>query len=452
MRLTTSNISIIRRLLVGRGSRPLRSMLEKLDISELLSLMPVLTAPETRVLIDALEAIGKASELLSKLRDSELERTLDAIDDALLFTIIEKSSVDDVAHFLVHLDEDRKENALERLPSGRRVKVQQFLNYPEDSAGRLMQQDVFSISIDLTVGEALGALREKAEQSSIYYIYGVDDQARLQGVISLRQLALSQPEVGLKKLLSKNLIVVKPTQPASDAAEIITKYGFIAVPVVNDEHRLLGIVTVDEIMDMVQEQATAEVYAQAGLTEDDRVYTPALTSIKKRTPWMFVNLVLAVVASSVVALFEETMSTLIILASLKNIVAGISGNTAIQTLTVVTRGLAIGDFKVIEHKSAIIKEIIVGSTLGLIMGSAAFVLTLIWKQNLMVSCVIFISMFLNSIVASSFGASVPLILKRFDLDPATGSGVIVTMVTDIFSFFSFLGIAALALSLLGANL
>lgn len=448
MRLTTSNISIIRRLLVGRGSRPLRSMLEKLQVSELISLMPVLTDPETRVLLDALQSIEKADELMSRLSESQLERTLGAIDDGLLLLIIEKSSVDDIAHFLNHMDESRQLGLLEMLPSGRRVRVQQFLSYPEDSVGRIMQQDIMSLPVSYNVSEALDILRQRATQSSIYYIYGVNEQERLQGVVSLRQLALSQPETSLKSLLSQNLVFVKATQPATDAAEIVSKYGFIALPVIDEEHRLVGLVTVDEIMDMVQEQATAEVYAQAGLTEDDRVYTSALNSIKKRTPWMFVNLALAVVASSVVSMFEETMSTLIVLASLKNIVAGISGNTAIQTLTVVTRGLAIGDFKIVTHRSAIIKEIIVGSSMGLIMGTAAAILTLIWKHNIMVSLVIFISMFLNSIVASSFGASVPLILKRFDLDPATGSGVIVTMVTDIFSFFSFLGIAALALSLL----
>lgn len=449
MRLTTSNISIIRRLLVGRGSRPLRSILEKLDVSDLLRLMPLLSPPEVRVLLDALHSLGSASELLARLSESQLEDTLLAVDDPLLLAILEKSSADEAAHFLSHIPDERKDDLLEKIPAERRTKILLFLSYPEDSVGRLMQQDIFFLPIHMTVAEALQNLRQRATESSIYYIYGVDESERLVGVVSLRQLAISQTHIALKSLLSQDLIFVKATQPSSDAAELISKYGFIAVPVVDDEHRLLGLVTVDEIMDMVQEQATAEVYATAGLSEDDRVYTPAAKSIRNRAPWMFVNLALAALASSVVALFEDIMAHVIILASLKNIVAGISGNTAIQTLTVVTRGLAIGDFKIIHYRSAILKEVIVGSTLGLMMGSAAGLLTLVWKGNVMVSVVMFISMFLNSIVASSFGASVPLLLKKFDLDPATGSGVIVTMVTDIFGFFSFLGIAALALRLSG---
>lgn len=449
MRLTPSNISIIRRLLVGRGSRPLRSILSKVDPTELSALIPLLTVVEIRVLIDALQSIAKATDTLSRLSDVQLEEVLSALEDNQLLQILDRAAADDAAHFLSVMPEERRAHLLAQIPEGRRTKVQLFLSYPEDSAGRLMAPEVFSLASKTTVGDALLALREQAEAASIYYLYCTDNEGRLEGVVSLRQLAVSRPEVLLSQLFNNKLIYVFPKQPATETADLISKYGFIAIPVVNEDRQLLGLVTVDEIVDMVQEQATAEVYAQAGLSEGDRVYTPVLKSIRNRAPWMFVNLSLAVVASTVVSLFEDTMAHLIVLASLKNIVAGISGNTAIQTLTVVTRGLAIGDFKMINYRKAIIKEIMVGLSLGLMMGVAAALLTYFWKGNIMVSCVMFISMLLNSLVASLFGAMVPLILKKFDLDPATGSGVIVTMITDIFSFFSFLGIASLALRLLG---
>lgn len=434
---------------MGRGSRPLRSILAKVEPSELVSLIPLLSVNEVRVLIDALQSIAKAAEVLSKLPDSQLENVLESLEDPKLVDILSRADVDDGAHFLSLMEEARRNTLLESLSPGRRNKIQLYLSYPEDSAGRLMAPDIFSLPTELSVGEALDELRAKAETANIYYLYCTDSEGRLEGVVSLRQLAVSRPQLKLADIMGAKLIYVHPSQPANEAAELISRYGYIAIPVLDDEMKMLGLVTIDEIVDMVQEQATAEVYAQAGLPEDDRVYTPALQSIKNRAPWMFVNLALAVAASSVVSLFEGVMAELIILASLKNIVAGISGNTAIQTLTVVTRGLAIGDFRMINYKKAIIKELTVGSTLGLIMGAAAGLLTYFWKDNLMVSMVICISMFLNSIVAALFGAMVPLILRKFDLDPATGSGVIVTMVSDIFSFFSFLGIASLALRLLG---
>ncbi len=449
MRLTPSNISIIKRLLVGRGSRPLRSILAKVEPAELVTLFPLLNAAEVRLLIEALQSLQKTVETLTRLSESQLQEVLQALEDQQVGQILKHASDDEAAYFLNLLEGERADNMLESLDESRRRRIRLYLSYPEDSAGRLMEPHLFSLSADLNVGQALESLRAAAETESIYYVYCTDDVGRLEGVISLRQVAISKPDVPLKQLLSPNLVYVRPTQPAADAAGLVTKYGFIAIPVLDEDRRLLGVITVDEIVDMIQEQATAEVYAQAGLPEDDRVYTPALKSIRNRAPWMFVNLALAVVASLVVSLFEGTMEHLIVLASLKNVVAGISGNIAIQTLTVVTRGLAIGDFQMITQRRAALKEMLVGSTLGLFMGAAAGVLTYFWKGNLLVSVVMFISMFLNSIVTSGFGALVPLALKRFNLDPATGSGVIVTTVSDIFSFFSFLGIASLALRLFG---
>ena len=226
---------------------------------------------------------------------------------------------------------------------------------------------------------------------------------------------------------------------------MVSHYDFIALPVVDESHKLLGLIAVDDVIDIIQEQATADIYASAGLTEDDRVFSTLGFKIKNRLPWMFLNLILAAVASSVVSLFEQTMQELIILASLKNIVAGMGGNTAIQTLTVVTRGLATGDFNFITYFKVVIKETFSGVIIGVVMGIMAGTLVFFWKSNIMVAGVICMSMALNSLVASSFGALVPITLYKLKWDPATGSGVIVTMITDIFSFFSFLGIATLGL-------
>ncbi|MCB0357687.1 MAG: magnesium transporter, partial [Bdellovibrionales bacterium] len=282
-----------------------------------------------------------------------------------------------------------------------------------------------------------------------YYIYCVNERHQLAGIISLRQLATAPENKALADIVKEDVVTVFPEEPAEKAAEFVSHYDLIAIPVVSHDRELLGIVTVDDILDIIQEQATAGIYAQAGLQEDDRVFTPARQSINKRIPWMFLNLLLAALASSVVSLFENTMSHLIILASLKNIVAGMGGNTAIQSLTVVTRGLATGDFSFISQTKAIVKEVIVGVTIGIMTGISAGLLTYIWKANLMVSIVICISMIINSFLAAIAGAVVPISLKKMGWDPATGSGVLVTMFTDIISFFSFLGIATLGLKFFG---
>ena len=238
---------------------------------------------------------------------------------------------------------------------------------------------------------------------------------------------------------------MEPSFSSQKVAQLVSHYDFVALPVIESNGKLIGLITVDDVLDIIQEQATADAYASAGLQEGDRICSSPLFSFKNRLPWMFINLFLAALVSFVVAQFEKTMSELIILATLNNIVAGVGGNTAIQSLTVMTRGLAVGDLQFTTISKAWLKEVIVGLSLGLIIGISSGFLVYFWKNNLIVSIVISIAMIINSLVAASFGTLVPILLKRLNWDPTSGSGVIVTTITDVFGFFSFLGIATLAL-------
>ena len=249
--------------------------------------------------------------------------------------------------------------------------------------------------------------------------------------------------------MKTQIISIAPQASAEEAARIVAKYNFIAIPVLEDSGKLLGIITVDDVVDIIQEQATANIYAQAGLQEDDRVYSATSFKIRNRLPWMMLNLVLAALASTVISLFEATISQMTVLATIMNIVAGMGGNTAIQTMTVVTRGLATGDFNFIKYSRSIFKEVVVGVSLGLMTGVTAGVLIWIWKGSPLVGVVMCLSMVTNSLVAATVGAVVPITIHKLNWDPATGSGVIVTMMSDICSFLSFLGIATLFMSLFG---
>lgn len=449
MKLNAANAAIIRRLLVGRNNRPLRSILSKLPPHDLASLINTLNKRELRLFVEALLIINKAVETLIIVPEQQLEDALRKIETEHQLRLIEQSDYDDAAYFLSLLSVGEQNEILAKIDWAKAEKIRQYLSYPEGSSGRMMHAKVFHIPVEWKAKEALSFLRQKAQTMSIYYIYCVNERNQLAGIISLRQLATVPEEKPLNEILKEDVVTVFPEEPAEKAAELVSHYDLIAIPVISHDHELLGIVTVDDVLDIIQEQATAGIYAQAGLQEDDRVFTPAHQSIKKRIPWMFLNLLLAALASSVVSLFENTMSHLIILASLKNIVAGMGGNTAIQSLTVVTRGLATGDFSFISQTKAIFKEIIVGLVIGVLTGFGAGLLTYIWKGHFMVSVVICISMIINSLLASIAGATVPITLKKVGWDPATGSGVLVTMFTDIVSFFSFLGIATIGLKLFG---
>ncbi len=462
MKLTPSNTSIIKRLLVGRNNRPLRSILTKLEIADIASLFGFFSLRESSKLLEALFSINKASQVLLEVPEPRLEVLLKSFDYALLLKLMVYSEEENVAFYLNLLkstgQEDIGNQLLSELDSSKRIKVEQFLSYPEDSAGRLMNaSQVFCLPSHVTVQEGLNLLRKRAQKESIYYIYcieAVEDESSthglglLAGIVSLRQLAIAPADEKLENIIKRDVVTVSPEQSSEEIAKVVSHYDFIAIPVVDDQRNLLGIITIDDVLEIIQEQATADIYARAGLQEDDRVYSTVFSKIKNRLPWMILNLFLAAVASSVVSLFESTMKELIILASLKNIVAGMGGNTAIQTLTVVTRGLATGDFKFTTYFKSISKEMTAGLTIGILTGLMAGVITYFWKGDQMVSIVICISMILNSFFSSCLGAITPIVLSKLGRDPALGSGVIVTMATDIFSFFSFLGIATLGLKYL----
>lgn len=451
MKLNPSNISIIKRLLVGRKSRPLLSLLSRLEPADLASLFSSLDARESKALVDALLAIDKVSDTLVLLPEQRLQKLLSVLGATHLRSIIAYSSDEDAAHFLSILDVGDRNELLEEIEGPKRARIQLFLDYPEDSAGRMMETQIFSLQASLTAAQGIEALRSAAQQESIYYIYCTNEANQLVGVVSLRGLATAPADQLISEIIKRDIVSVTPETPADDVARLVSHYDFIAIPVVGENNILLGIVTVDDVLDIIQAEATADIYARAGLQEDDRVYTSASTSIKNRIPWMLLNLILAALASSVISLFETTMSQLIILASLKNIVAGMGGNTAIQTLTVVTRGLATGDFRFVSTAKVVIKECTVGVTIGLLTGLCAGVLTYVWKGSILVSVVIVVSLLLNSLIAALAGSMVPVLLKRFQWDPAVGSGVLVTMITDIFGFCSFLGTATLGLYLVGAS-
>lgn len=445
MTLNSMNISIIKRLLGGKNSKSLHSILLKIQAADLSQLFNILNDHEERHLIDALIAIDKASDTLIELPEQQLKEIFGKTDQAKILNIVLKSQEDEAVFFLNVLEEEQRERILEKIPEHKRGRLRQLLNYPADSAGRMMTTEVFTLPINMSAQDAIERIRNRGHDDSIYYIYCVDENKHLMGVLSLRELVSAPAHTPLQNLIKKEVLTVTTLATEKDVAQLVSHYDFIAVPVVDENKALKGIITVDDVVDIIQEQATADIYASAGLQEDDKVYSSVSFSLKNRIPWILLNLMTASIAGSVMSLFENTMNNLIILAALSTIVSGVSGNTGTQALTVVTRGLAIGDFNFTTYMKAILKEVSVGGLMGIIVGICSGALVYFWKGNSVVAVIICITMILNSVVATLLGCVIPLGLKRLNIDPASGSSVLLTFVTDCFGFFTFLGIATLAL-------
>ena len=414
------------------------------------SLLMQLPEKEAGRLFEELVQANLASSALSEMPEPHLKGFLKSLSEHKLISLFSEGQVDDLIYLMDFIED--KEWLIGRLPAKRQIKLRNFMSYPAGATGRIMQDDFFSVPILVTAGQGIEKLREYSRERFVHYVYCIDEEKTLLGVLSIRQLAIAPSHIKIKDILNQDVITVTAFDSERIAAELVDQHNFIALPVIDQDSKLLGLVTVDDVLDIIKEQAQADIYARAGLPEDDRIYSSAFSSIKNRLPWMGLNLIFAFLASSIISLFEQTMSRLIILATLKNVVAGIGGNTAIQTLTVTTRGLDTGDFGFTTFTRAILKESFVGLTIGFVMGLGAALVTFIWKNSFLVSVVIFIAMLLNSLVAVLSGFVIPVALRTIRKDPAVSSGVLVTIITDIFGFFIFLGTAHIGLKLIGESL
>lgn len=450
MTLNTTTISIIRRLLGGRNNKPLKAILKRVEIQDLARLFAIFNDRETRLFVDALMSIDRASQALTELPPPQLVTILNVIETPKLLTLLSYCPEDDATYVLSQLEDDRQNEILARLEPHRQIRLRQLLSYPSGSAGRDMFTEVFALPQNMTAQQAIDRIRSKRDEESIYYIYCVNEDNILSGVVSLRELVKAKPDTPLFDIMKKDVISVHPEATSDEVARLVSHYDYIALPVVKENGELMGLITVDNVVDILQEQASASMYASAGLQEDDRVYSPPGLSIKYRLPWILLNLGTAVTSSTVVAQFEHTMSEVIVLASLNSIVSGIGGNTGIQTATVMTRGFSTGDFDYISFKKAYLKELAVAAFNGTLVGLVGGAVVYLWKHQLGVAFVMAGAMVLNSLVAATMGSFVPWLLKKRGLDPATGSSVVVTFATDTCGFFFFLGIATLALKYFGS--
>ena len=391
-----------------------------------------------------------AASILSEIPEAELKPFLNILSSPSLLKIFSEGEIDDLVYLLSFIDDQK--TLLDQLSYEQSRRLIKFMSYPEDTAGRIMQDDFFLLSQNSLAEEGMQKLRDYSKNKFAHYIYCADENQTLLGVLSIRELAVASSQTPISAILNKDVISVTVLESKTKVAELVAKHNFLALPVVDNQHKILGLITVDDVVDVIKEEAVANVYAQAGLPKDDRIYSDPISSVKNRLPWMLLNLFFALLASSIISLFEQTMNRLIILATLKNIVAGIGGNTAIQTLTVTTRGLDTGDFNFTNFYRALFKESIVGFVIGAVIGLGAGVITYFWKQNILVSCVIFIAMLLNSLIASVSGFIIPIVLRKIRKDPAVSSGVLVTIITDIFGFLIFLGVAQMGLKILDQSL
>jgi len=387
-----------------------------------------------------------ASDVIAELNDEAKETILDRVKEARLIRIIDEMETDEAADILSDLKDEISSKVLENIDKVDSDSIKDLLTYDEESAGGLMKTEIISVNRKMKRDELIDDIRGKySDIENIHYIFVIDDDEKLIGVLEVVRLLLAQENKIAEDLMEKEVLFAPVTMDQEKVARIFRKYDLFVLPVVDEKGKLLGRITVDDIIDVIDDEASEDAYKMVGLENEDKVFTSPLNSVKKRLPWLTLNLFTALIVSSVVGIFEQTIAKLSILAVLMPIVAGLGGNSGTQTLTVITRGIALGELTIHNTYKAIFKEVLVGIINGVLIGTFAIILAYLLKGQILLGVVLGVAMVANMFIAGFFGAVVPVIMKSLKLDPALASSVIITMLTDIGGFASFLGLATILL-------
>jgi magnesium transporter len=437
---------ILRRLLdTGVHARAER-LLARIHPADLGPLLSDLTPEEIRTAIDLLFRQHRAATTLRELPPELLPQVFDAVTDQRLSEILARLEIDDRLELVEHIPEERRDGVIELLPAPEREELRKAELYPASSAGRVMTTSYVALDEKMTAQEAIDSIRAADDAaSSALYLYVIDDLRRLRGFVPIRRLVSAPPDSRCGDMMLDVPMSVLPESDQEEVARLVARYDLLAVPVTDIDGTMLGVITVDDVIDVITEEATEDMYRLAGLSEEDRVFTTARLAIRKRLPWMLLNLGAVFALAAVIGLFQETLEKIVALAFFLPVVAGMGGNGGIQSLTVITRGIALGEIEFSTGVRAMAKELAVGSAIGVIVGILSGIFAYLWHGSPRLGLALFAAMIVTLAVASLLGAAVPLALKALRQDPALGAGVIVTTLTDAVAFVTFLGTATLLL-------
>ena len=383
----------------------------------------------------------QAAEILEQMEPQQAARVFSEVAQPELSDILDMASPDVAADLLKQLPEEQSQEALEGMEEGRDVTP--LLQYPDDSAGGIMTTEYVSVREDMTAAIALDSVRILGPSvEDVGSVVIVDEEGKLEGSLSLVHLALARPTTLIREIMNQEVVSVAAETDQEECARLMERYDLKNLPVVDENRRLLGVILVDDLVDVLADEATEDMY-RMGRIGRERLFGPLQTSIRRRLPWLFLNLGTAILAALVISLFESTIAKVVALAVFLPVIAGQGGIGGTQTLTLMIRSIAVGDLPEKQASRLLVRELLLGIIHGVLLGLAVGLLAFVWKGPFMLGVVVGVAMLGNMVVAGLAGGAVPLALRVLRLDPALGSAVIVTTITDVVGFFLFLGIAAL---------
>lgn len=398
-------------------------------------------------LLGDIDTLAAAADVLDEMRPEAAADVIEELAPAEAARLIEEMETDQAADLLGALETEQREAVIEALGEDATIEVMELLAHPADSAGGMMTTEIATLPEGMPAGEAVEALRLLHERlgSNLSYVYVVDDDRRLLGVVSFRDLFFARPGAGLDEVMVTEPLAVTAATDREIVAELVQRYRLTALPVIDDTGVLIGMVRFDEAMEAATAEATEDIAVSVGAGAEESVFTPIPVSIQRRLPWITVNLFIGLLIALVIAPFRDMIEEVTVLAVLMPMVALLGGNSGAQSLAVVIRSMALGDLPSGRAARAIRREFLVGAANGFIIAILAAIAGGLVSADATVGLVIFVAVFANLLVAGAAGAAIPVLLRRLGLDPALASNIFLTMITDLVGFGGFLLTASILL-------
>lgn len=440
-RATLSQLSDLNRLKLELNEMP------AIDVGDYITHLP----PEQRAITFRLLNKTQATDVFEYLPPEVREELVGLLHNAQLCHIIESMRPDDRAELFDELPAGIVKRLVQQLSPEERQATATILGYPEGTAGRVMTTEYVRLRQGLTVGEALSKIRlADRDKETIYYAYVTDNQRKLKQVVSLRQLLFSIPDARIEDIASDRVIKARTEMPQEEVAQLMKRYDLLALPVVDREDRLVGIITVDDVVDILEEKATEDIQKLGGSSGDESALSHPIEKLRNRLPWLLSVMALYIFASSAIAPFQETIGRVTVLAVIMPLFSNTGGTVGIQALTVTIRSLGIGEVTTKDTVQILKRELLAGLGTALALGTTMFLLSLIWTrpEERWVGVIAGIVMATNSVVAVTLGTLLPTIMKRFKIDPALISGPLVTTLLDTIGFITFLTLITISLNVL----
>jgi magnesium transporter len=440
--LDKTDVSKMKSALLG-GDENLKLILSEYHASEIAILFESIHKDDRQRVINLLP-VEIASEIISEMHEeSHPEELLLQLHPDKRTEIVEELDYDDATDIISQLDEHEQKEILQDLSDDDASNIRNLLTYDEDTAGGLMNTEFIRINLNLTKKDAIDEIiRQSEEIEEFYTVFVIDDDNVFQGIVSLKDIIKAKGNVQITELVKQEVAWVTPDTDQEEVARLISQYNITSIPVLDSNMKLLGRVTFDDVIDVLEDENTEDILKISGVSEDEELSGNWIEAVKSRLPWLIINLGTAFLASAVVRYFEPTLAKIAVLSAYMTIIAGMGGNAATQALAVTVRRISLYDLTDNQAYRTVLKEFTVGLINGAATGLIVFIFAFVLDSNPMLGLVIFLAMTGNLLIAGVTGAGIPLILKRVGIDPAIASSIIITTFTDVFGFMLLLGLAS----------